>query len=275
MPELPEVETIRRYLKNGIKDHPSILGKRVYRAHILWDGVLEAPGKEEFLSRIKGQTVQEVGRRGKHLLIQLTSHTLILHLRMSGDVIAETKHRPLRKHDRLVLNFEDDTRLAFNNVRKFGRAWLTANPEQLLDDLGPEPLAADFTPGDLYRILQAHSRQMKYFLLDQRMIAGLGNIYSDESLHQAGIHPRMKSDALSFQQANVLWQAIRRVLQAGIDQQGTTIDWMYRGGDYQRYLQVYGQEDQPCEQCGTIIKRTRIAQRSTYFCPTCQPPPSP
>jgi formamidopyrimidine-DNA glycosylase len=193
---------------------------------------------------------------------------------MSGDVITDRGEVPARKHDRMLLNFRDGTRLAFNNIRKFGRIWLTDQPERVLGKLGPEPLDADFSAEDLHGIAHSCSRQIKYLLLDQTMLAGMGNIYTDEALHLAGIHPRTKSDTLDRNQTRALWLAVREVLRKGIRFQGTSIDWMYRGGDYQRYLNVYGQEGKNCSQCGTIIARIKVAQRSTFLCPTCQPAPS-
>lgn len=255
-------------------DRPPILGKEIRSAEILWEGVVETPTPEEFERRIPGQSVQSVSRRGKYLSIQLTRDTLIMHLRMSGDVITDHGGAPIRKHDRMLLHFRDGTRLAFNNIRKFGRIWLTPEPDRILGKLGPEPLASDFTADTLHRITHACSRQIKYLLLDQTMLAGMGNIYTDEALHLAGIHPRTKSDTLTRTQTRKLWLAVREVLKKGIRFQGTSIDWMYRGGDYQRYLRVYSQGGKTCSQCGTIIERIKVAQRSTFFCPTCQPPPS-
>lgn len=273
MPELPEVETIRQQLEHGRPGRPSILDKQIHSGEVLWSGVLTALSPREFTSRIPGQRVNSVGRRGKHLLIHLSEDTLIMHLRMSGDVFVEQGDQPLRKHDRLLIHFTDGARLAFNNVRKFGRVQLTSQPRAVLAHLGPEPLDEGFSPRDFFEILQKHNRQVKYLLLDQKSIAGLGNIYTDEALHVAGIHPRTKSDSLSFKQTEALLSSIRKVLRAGIKNQGTSIDWMYRGGDYQQYLLVYGQEGQNCPQCGTIVKRIKLGQRSTYFCPSCQPQP--
>lgn len=273
MPELPEVETFRRSLMDGDNGAPSVLEKVVLSAEVLWEGVLVTPAVREFHPRLKGQTVLDITRRGKHLLLHLTQDTLILHPRMSGEVIVESQEEPIRKHYRLILNFENGNRFAFNNIRKFGRAWLTSNPEQILSHLGPEPLSPDFSSQQLYELLHSHNRQMKYFLLDQRMIAGLGNIYTDEALFLAKIHPQTKSDALSFVQAERLWDSIRKVLQEGIKNQGASIDWVYKGGDYQKYLHVYKREGEPCQRCGTPIQKMTIAQRGTHFCPSCQPAP--
>lgn len=274
MPELPEVETFRRFLIQGNNGSSSVLGKVIQDAEVLWEGVLVGPSPHEFLQRVKGQTVVGVGRRGKHLLLQLSRDTLIIHPRMSGEVFLESQKEEVGKHYRLILNFQDGTRFVFNNIRKFGRVWFTANPEDVFSDLGPEPLSDEFTPQRLFDILQSCHRQMKYLLLDQNVIAGLGNIYTDEVLYQAQIHPRTKSDSLSFSEAKDLWESIRGVLEKGIENQGTSIDWIYKGGDYQTLLQVYKRDGNPCQRCGTPIERTIIAQRSTHYCPSCQPAPS-
>ena len=273
MPELPEVETFRRYLLQGESGSPSILGKQIKEAELLWDKTLASPKPSEFKDRIQGQFVTGIGRRGKNLLIQLSRDTLIIHLRMSGELIVEEKTNPIGKHYRVILNFTDKYRFAFNNIRKFGRVWLVEDPNQVIGNLGPEPLEDDFTPELFHQILQNRSRQLKYFLLDQEMIAGMGNIYTDEALYRAKLHPARKTDTINSTEAHRLWVCIREVLQEGIQNQGSSIDWMYQGGDYQKYLSVYNLEGKPCKRCKTPIKRIKIAQRSTYFCPTCQPFP--
>jgi formamidopyrimidine-DNA glycosylase len=273
MPELPEVETFRRYLLQGESEAPSILGKKIINAELLWERTLAEPEPEEFLSRIQGQYVTGIGRRGKNLLINLSQDNLIIHLRMSGELIVEEKINPIGTHYRLILNFDDSYRLAFNNIRKFGRVWLTEEPSEVIGNLGPEPLGDDFTPESFHALLHSRNRQLKYFLLDQEMIAGLGNIYTDESLFRAKLHPARKSDSLSADESLLLWQSIREVLHEGIQNQGSSIDWMYQGGDYQKYLSVYNLEGQPCNRCKTPVERIKIAQRSTYFCRNCQPLP--
>jgi formamidopyrimidine-DNA glycosylase len=271
MPELPEVETFRQRLLRGKPGSPSILGKKISGSTLLWEKTLAEPAPEEFAQQISGQYVTGIGRRGKYLLIHLSLHTLILHLRMSGEIIIESQLEPVGKHYRLLLEFEDGDRLAFNNIRKFGRAWLVLDPQSVVGKLGPEPLDDHFSPDDLHSLLHSRSRQLKYFLLDQEIIAGLGNIYTDESLHLARLHPKRISSSLTVAESRKLWECIRQVLKTGIKNQGASIDWMYRGGDYQRLLNVYNLEGEPCKTCGTAIIKTRIAQRSTYYCPHCQP----
>lgn len=273
MPELPEVETFRRYLLQGKPGSPSILGKKIRDAELHWDRTLASPTPKEFKDRIRGQFVTGVGRRGKNLLIQLSRDTLIIHLRMSGELIIEEQTNPIGKHYRVILNFTDQYRFAFNNIRKFGRVWLLEDPSLVLGNLGPEPLEDDFTPALFQQILHNRSRQLKYFLLDQKMIAGMGNIYTDEALYRAKLHPARKTDTISPTEAQRLWVSIREVLKEGIQNQGSSIDWMYQGGDYQKYLSVYNLEGKPCKRCKTPIERKKIAGRSTYICPTCQPLP--
>jgi formamidopyrimidine-DNA glycosylase len=270
MPELPEVETFRRYLLQGVPGVPSILGKQIASAELLWEGSLADPEPAEFLDRIQGQFVTGIGRRGKNLLVHLSRDNLIIHLRMSGELVVEEQTNPLQKHYRIIFNFSDGYRLAFNNIRKFGRVWLTEDPSQVIGHLGPEPLADDFTPESFHTLLSSRNRQLKYFLLDQEMIAGMGNIYTDESLFRAKLHPTRKTNSLNEIETHKLWESIREILREGIQNQGSSIDWMYRGGDYQKYLSVYNLEGQPCKRCKTPIKRIKIAQRSTFFCPTCQ-----
>ncbi len=276
MPELPEVETIRRYLQNGTPDYPSILGRTVSAARLYWPKTLAEPDAEAFTRRIAGHRVESVGRRGKYLLLHLPPETLLIHLRMSGDLRLEPIAALNQPHDRLYLDFvllpgEDRRwRLAFNDTRKFGRLWLLDDPQRLLGKLGPEPLEDAFTAEWLANALSTHRRQLKPLLLDQGFIAGLGNIYTDEALHRAGLHPLTLASAVTPPQAARLWQSIRLVLQEGIQRQGASIDWVYRGGDFQNYFGVYQRTGQPCPVCGTPIQRLVVGQRGTHFCPECQ-----
>jgi formamidopyrimidine-DNA glycosylase len=270
MPELPEVETIRRALREGGRDAPSVAGRRILAVRLFWDRTLATPSPAEFAARLPGQVIEEVGRRGKFLLLHLTNDTLLLHLRMSGDLWVEPSGAPPAPHHRLVLDLEGGLRLAFNDTRKFGRAWLVSDPQSVLAPLGPEPFDPDFTAAELHRRLQARRRQLKPLLLDQTFIAGLGNIYVDEALHVARLHPLAIASQLNEEQAGRLWAAIRQVLEEGIRRQGASIDWVYRGGDFQNYFRVYGRAGQPCPVCGAPVQRILVGQRGTHFCPVCQ-----
>lgn len=270
MPELPEVETIATNLRLGTNDHPALIGRTVQQAYLLWERTLDRPGPQEFVSRIRQQTVQAIGRRGKYLIFTLQPDTLLIHLRMSGDLWVETPGSPFAAHHRLVLDFDRGLRLAFNDPRKFGRAWLVREPGEVLGELGPEPLDANFTPEELHRRLATRRRSLKPLLLDQTFLAGVGNIYADEALHLAGLHPLKLSDTIDRAQAERLWQSIRLVLQEGIRRNGASIDWVYRGGDFQNYLRVYQRAGEPCPVCSTPIERIVVGQRGTHICPVCQ-----
>jgi len=264
MPELPEVETIVRRLRDDLS------GRQIESAEVLWNRTLVTPTPAHFKKNIRGQKIRTVKRRAKYILLPLSLDTLIIHLRMSGDLLLRTEGTPLHKHDRLILHLADGRYLAFSNMRKFGRVWLSPSPEDILGKLGPEPLSENFTAALFYRRLQQHKRQIKPLLLDQHFLAGMGNIYTDEALHLAGLHPLEKSDLIGAEQAETLWRSIRTVLQEGIRQNGTSIDWIYRGGDFQNSLRVYGRESEPCLTCGTPIQKIFVGQRGTHFCPHCQ-----
>lgn len=273
MPELPEIETISRALRQGGEKWPCILGKTITDVDILWERSIETPSAEEFKARIVGQRINEIGRRGKFLHFYLTVDSLIMHLRMSGDIKIEMEGEEVAPHHRLLLNFGDGWRMAFNDTRKFGRVWLVDDPEEVFNRLGPEPLAPEFTSDDLYQRLVARQRQLKPLLMDQSFLAGMGNIYTDEALHMAKLHPLTRSDTLSEGQAEVLWTAIRYVLLEGIRKNGASIDWVYRGGYFQNYFRVYQRTGEPCPVCDTPVVRIVVGQRGTHLCPNCQHQP--
>jgi formamidopyrimidine-DNA glycosylase len=280
MPELPEVETIARALR------PELVGRKIVSASLLWARTLAAPSPAEFEERIVGQSIVEVGRRAKYINLQLTAFNLFIHLRMSGDLYIQDgadpsigSYRPdvllggqalPDKHDRLRLGLSDGRLLIFNDTRKFGRVWLVADADEVTGGLGPEPFDPSFTAQLLYDNLHQRHRQVKPLLLDQRFLAGLGNIYTDEVLHFSGLHPLRLSDTISAPEAEKLFHAIRTVLQSGIDHNGASFDWVYRGGSFQNYFRVYNRTGQPCPVCGTLIRRMVVGQRGTHFCPTCQ-----
>jgi formamidopyrimidine-DNA glycosylase len=279
MPELPEVETIARTLR------PDLVGATILEADLRWARTLASPSARKFKKQIRGQTILDVTRRAKFLNLQLSDFNLFVHLRMSGDLfIKEAAYRPA-KHDRLIIKLlsapssaqtvvGDGDRslkhLVFNDTRKFGRVWLTDDPRSVTGKLGPEPFSDEFTPQWLYENLRQRRRQMKPLLLDQNFVAGLGNIYTDEALHMAKIHPQAASDSVKREQAGRLHEAIRAVLAEGIRRNGASIDWVYRGGEFQNYFRVYDREGKPCPVCGTKIERLVVGQRGTHVCPKCQ-----
>ncbi len=278
MPELPEVETIARALRQGGRGAAPVLGARIIAVQVLWPRSVAAPSPEGLAAQATQATIAEVSRRGKFLDLHLRRNEkpvhLVVHLRMSGDLLVLPPEVAAPPHTRVVFSLHDGRRLVFNDPRKFGRLWLLADPHLLFAPLGPEPFDDGLTPARFYQRLQRHRRRIKPLLLDQRFLAGLGNIYADEALFLARIHPLTPANTLSEEQAATLLQAIRQVLREGIARNGTSIDWMYRGGDYQQYLRAYGRTGQPCPRCGTPITRIRVAQRSAHFCPICQPPPA-
>ena len=177
----------------------------------------------------------------------------------------------LKTHDRAVFSFYDGINLYFNDTRKFGRIWLLEDTTQLYSKLGPEPFDASLTHEAFHEYLHDRKRQIKTLLLDQSFLAGVGNIYADESLHVAGIHPCQPASSLTFHQSSRLLDSLRIVLQSGIDKQGASIDWVYRDGSFQNEFRVYQRTGSPCMTCSTLIERRIVGQRGTHFCPKCQP----
>jgi len=276
MPELPEVETIARKLR------PELVGKSIANVNLLWSRTLATPTPAKFKKQVIGQEIKAVGRRAKYFVMELSDYHLFIHLRMSGDLyIKEVDAKP-EKHDRLIftltptpLHLGDgqrvrESKLVFNDTRKFGRVWLVKEPDEVVGGLGPEPLSDAFTALVLYDGLQSRRRQLKPLLLDQSFLAGMGNIYTDEALHMARLHPLTVSDSVNREQADALREAIREVLQEGIRRNGASIDWVYRGGEFQNYFCVYDRAGQPCVVCGTAIERLVVGQRGTHICPNCQ-----
>ncbi|HAV77546.1 MAG TPA: DNA-formamidopyrimidine glycosylase, partial [Anaerolineae bacterium] len=239
-------------------------------ADLRWARTLAVPSPKKFKEQIRGEKIIEVTRRAKYFILQLSNYQLLVHLRMSGDLYIINSSEKPEKHDRLIIKLSGNKSLVFNDTRKFGRVWLTANPDEILGKLGPEPLGKEFTPQWLFTSLHKKHRQLKPILLDQTFLAGLGNIYTDEALHIARLHPLGISDSVSQKQAKVLHEAIRKVLKEGIRRNGASIDWVYRGGEFQNYFRVYDREGEPCIVCGTPIQRLVVGQRGTHVCPECQ-----
>ena len=270
MPELPEVETIARRLRNGCGGEPALPGRAILTVEIRHPKPLAVPAPEAARARMRGQRFLEISRRGKFIIFRLSRDYLLVHLRMSGDLQLFPGEEPLRKHDHVVWRLDSGWDLRFHDPRRFGRIWLVASPMEVLAGLGPEPLEPEFTAGRLYGMLHAKKRQLKPLLLDQKFIAGIGNIYADEALHRARLHPLRRSNTLSREEAARLRRGIRAALRVGIAQDGASIDWVYRGGGFQESFRAYGRGGEPCGTCGTNIRHIVVGQRSTYFCPKCQ-----
>ncbi len=273
MPELPEVQTIVSTLRDGGRGAPSILGKQIITAKVSWQKTVAQPDLLTFQQKITGEEIRDIRRRGKFVWIGLRSAHLFIHLRMSGDLRVEPSTSPLQSHDRMWLEFSDGIRLVFNDARKFGRVWLVENPDRVIGNLGPEPLDEALSPEQFHERLNQHQRQIKPLLLDQSFLAGVGNIYSDEALFLARIHPKRLSNSLTQEESMRLLRAIQQVLKEGIQKNGASIDWVYRGGEFQNSFRVYQRTGEPCLNCGTPIERITVGQRGTHFCPKCQKQP--
>lgn len=274
MPELPEVDFIVRSLRQGNGTQP-LPGQRIVRATIRWPRHIAQPSVSTFRRRIRHRSIQDVKRRGKYLVFPLDRDTLLIHLRMSGDLQLVDRGASPGRFDRTVFHLESGQELRFSDARKLGKIYLLKDPELLLNKLGPEPLDADFTPQVLSTRLARHRRAIKPLLLDQSFVAGLGNIYTDEALHFAKIHPLRRSDSLDPSEITSLWHGIQNALHQGLLHNGASIDWVYRGGNYQNFFRVYQRNGESCPECGTCIVRTVVNQRGTYYCPSCQPEVSP
>ena len=270
MPELPEVETIVKNLREGCGS-PPIPGHRIIRFSTDWPRHVGHPSFRTFKRRIKNREIVAVKRRGKYLVFPLDQDTLLIHLRMSGDLRLVPSQDPKDRFDHTIFGLDNDWDLRFSDARKFGRVGLYTDPEVVLGRLGPEPLAPDFTYDQFANMLRGRKRILKPLLLDQSFLAGLGNIYTDEALHQARLHPLRRSDSLTNAEIKRLWSSIRESLEMGLRHNGASIDWVYRGGDFQHHFRVYNREGEPCFKCGAQIRRTVVGGRGTRFCPRCQP----
>ncbi len=276
MPELPEVETVVRGLRRAGLEH-----NRIIAVNVSWSRSL-CPDSEQVIGGLVGQAIETVRRRAKFILLGLGGDKcLAIHLRMTGKLRLEPAGTPLREHDRVVLALSDGRCLHFNDTRKFGRMYLTSTDAILLRQLGPEPLSPAFTSTYLQRRLARSRRMLKPWLLDQTNVAGLGNIYVDEALWAAGIHPERRTDSLTPGDVRRLRAAVVLVLKRGISLGGTTLgngmtnfySVAGRRGRHADKLEVFRRHGEACSRCGTIIERRVVGQRGTHLCPTCQPLP--
>ena len=278
MPELPEVETVRRDLQR------LTLGLRILAVEVLLPRTVAYPGKEEFEQGLAGTCLTQWQRRGKYLLGSLDSGAVLgVHLRMTGQLLWVQGSVPLPIHTRIRMRLEQGWELRFVDPRTFGQMWLVpagVEPETVipaLQSLGPEPLSPAFSEAYFQAALQKSRRPIKTALLDQGLVAGVGNIYADEALFLSGIHPLTPASQLSDAAKSRLRQALIEVLRVGLEQRGTTLrdyrDLRGLNGNYQGQAWVYGREGDPCRLCSTPIQRLKLAGRSAHFCPRCQPPP--
>jgi len=268
MPELPEVETIRSQLA------PRLTGRALVSVEILDPRLTRPIDLFEVVEELEGDTIVAVERRGKYLVLRMESGlALLVHLRMTGSFGLEPT-----SHERAVLELNDGTRLAYRDVRRFGTWLVLENTEvepYLAGKNGPEPLGPRFTTGWLMARLAGRRAAVKTVLLDQRVAAGVGNIYADEALWRARVNPLRPAESLDPEEVRRVHRAVRAALRAGIDRQGSTLS-DYRTpegsrGGMQEEFRVYGRDGLPCRRCGTAIAKTRVGGRGTWYCPRCQP----
>lgn len=269
MPELPEVETVVRALR------PSLNGRAIVDVQSDWPRHIDRPDLAELRWRIHGRRIQDVRRRGKYIVIPLDGEeTLIIHLRMSGHLAVVDGDTPHDKHTHTVFILDDGRELRFRDTRKFGRVYLVHDPQEVLGKLGPEPLDAGFTAAELQKRLQGRRRILKPMLLDQSVIAGIGNIYADEALFYACLHPERQANTLADEEIAALHKAIVDVLRDGVAREGASIDSYLKPdgekGDMQNALAVFRRTGEACPRCGGPIQRKVVGGRSTHFCPNCQ-----
>lgn len=271
MPELPEVEYVARQLRE------SLIGHSIVAAQVFWPRAIAGMEPEDFVASVVGHSVVGISRRAKYLLISLDDgETLVVHRRMSGNLLFAEPDDDY-PYTRVELTLDDGRRLLYTDPRKFGRLALV--PEEKLPEffaaIGPEPLEDDFTPQVLAQRLAGHRRPIKAVLMDQSVVAGLGNIYADEALFRAGIHPLRPASSLTEDEIARLHAGIQGALRTGIEHGGTTFgrhrDVYNEAGVNLEHVEVYRRTGQPCLRCGTPIERIVVAQRSTHFCPHCQP----
>lgn len=274
MPELPEVETVVRDLCRA-----GLAGRAIRAVRLSWPRTVAPLAPAAFARRLRGRTIRSIRRRAKYLVLTLSGgDTLLVHLRMTGRFDFAAAGAPPDRHTRVALQLEDGRELRYLDPRKFGRWTLTREPRRILDALGPEPLSADFQAARFAAALARRRRLLKPLLLDQTFVAGLGNIYTDEALWDARLHPLRRADTLTPREAQRLYAAIRRVLRRGVARRGTSLGSgranYYsvggRRGRNQDGLRVFRRTGEPCPRCRAPIRRLTVGQRGTHLCPACQ-----
>jgi len=274
MPELPEVETVARLLR------PRVVGRTIVGADVRWARSVGGRARS-FAQGAVGARIAGLARRAKYLRFDLMragapAGALLGHLRMTGRFHVEAQEADVGPHVRVLLSLDDGTTLHFDDVRKFGRLVFVEDAEAALADLGPEPLETPFDGAWLHAALTSRRRRLKPLLLDQAFVAGLGNIYVDEALHRAGLHPLRPSHRVRPEEALRLATAVRDILARAIAREGSSFDTFYRTpegrpGGFQDEFQVYDRAGSPCRTCRAPIVRIVVGQRGTHLCPACQP----
>ena len=274
MPELPEVETTINDLK------PLVLNKRVKKVDVISIKSISTPTTAHFIHELINRKIVDIRRRGKHLLFELDNGKfLIIHLRMTGSLLLKPSNAKPTKAIRVIIHLDDGTAIHFQDVRRFGRMWLVSDPDEVVGKLGPEPLEEEFTPSILAKILDGRKTPIKGLLLDQTLIAGIGNMYADEALYAARLHPLRPANSLSKIEVRRLHGAIQQVLRQGIRNNGASTETYIRpggvkGGAHLQF-QVAHRKGKTCPVCGGLIQRIVVHQRGAFFCPLCQKLPNP
>lgn len=274
MPELPEVETVRRTLNQ------LVIGKTVERVSVLLPRIIQYPDDiEAFQMLLSGETIHSVERRGKFLRFMFDNYTLVSHLRMEGRYGVYHGDDPMERHTHVVFRFTDGTELRYKDVRQFGTMHLYPKDQDLLEaplkKLGLEPLDEAFTFEAFRDRIGSRPTKIKPLLLNQEYIVGIGNIYVDESLFLAGIHPEREARSLTKHELTKLYEAVVTTLKGAVAVGGSTIKSYVNGqgeiGMFQHQFKMYGRKDEPCFQCGQKIEKTVLGGRGTHYCPKCQP----
>lgn len=266
MPELPEVETTVRYLRQE-----ALPGRTITQVSVGWQPMVQR-SPLNVVTELPGRCIKRVDRRGKYIVFSLSGEVMLLiHLKMSGRVYVCATEASADPYTRVTFALDDGREMRFRDPRKFGRVHLTPDIALVLGHLGPEPLEEHFTAEAFLAHIKGRRGMIKPLLMNQSFLAGIGNIYADEALFQARIHPRRRAETLSDDEKRALYHAIRRVLMRSIQLNGATLaDGMYHGGNFQNDFCVYSRGGRPCPVCGSVIERIKMGQRSSYFCPTCQ-----
>jgi len=266
MPELPEVETIKNELL------PHVLGRRITDVAIFWDRMVKYPPAAEFRVRVAGRRIDGLSRRGKYLFFHLDNgEVLVMHMKMTGSLLIDP---PDDRFTRAVIRLDSGAALHFWDPRKFGKMWLEEGEDAVASQLGPEPLEDDFTPAVLARLLNGRKAPIKPVLIDQSVIAGIGNMYADEALYEARLHPLKPAGKLSAGEVERLHGAIRKVLNKALKKKGASVRNYIRpdgspGTAHDEFVVAHG-VGKECPNCGGPIQRIVVRGRGTYLCPRCQ-----
>jgi formamidopyrimidine-DNA glycosylase len=269
VPELPEVETTVNDLK------PFVVNKKIENVDVLWNGNIAKPSVEQFRKGLTGRKIISLTRRGKLLIFELDNGEFwIVHMRMTGSLLLKKADEEPEKPVGVIVYLDNRTAIHFRDMRHFGKMWLVKNVKAVTGKLGPEPLEPEFTAGVLAKILRNRKTEIKGLLLDQNLIAGIGNMYADEALYASRIHPMRAASSLTNSEVKRLHEAIQKVLNQGIRNKGASTETYIRPegvkGEAHLQFQVAHQRGKDCPVCSGPIERIVVHQRGTYFCPKCQ-----